>query len=249
MSSSSNNDATPVLLTKETIPREMNVYHRLEPHLLNGTLIYKIKGTNNFVPASLLSSTTGAEIVQALQDDPVANVTWEDKVLDMMKSEAGTNIITDVYNQARYEETHRSDEEDDAGDTKMAAVDETAVVTLPAYCTTPPKIPTTITTMTASQVVPSAASLPAAGMPTGKSTRSRTIRPGIYRFVKQTQHGDVPPVKTVTVRHDAKWHRIKTLPEKQRKKAYRDWEISQHHHVLAKNLDPFLHVQLLANCT
>ena len=103
MSSSSDNETQPVLLTKETIPSELNVYHRLEPHLLKGMLFYKVEGTNNFVPASLLSSTTGSAIFQALQDDPVANVTWEDKILDMMKSEAGTNIITDVYNQARYE--------------------------------------------------------------------------------------------------------------------------------------------------
>ena len=122
MSSSSDNDAPPVLLTKETIPRKLNVYHRLEPHLLNGTLIYKIEGTNNFVPASLLSSTTGAEIVQALQDDPVANVTWEDKILNMMKSEAGTNIITDVYNQAKYEEAQQSDDEEETEDVKMPAI-------------------------------------------------------------------------------------------------------------------------------
>ena len=227
MSSSSDNEAPPVLLTKETIPSAVNVYHRLEPHLLNGMLIYKVEGTNNFIPASFLTPTTGSAVVQALQDDPVANVTWEDKILDMMKSEAGTNIITDVYNQARYEETHKSDEEDNDGDTKMPAVDETATVvagaTLPTY-NTPSKIPATITTTTPSQVVPTAASLPVPAPPTGKMTRSRTIRPEIYLFVKQTDLADIPPSKTETIRHDAKWYRIRQLPEKHRKKAYRDWE-------------------------
>ena len=162
-------------------------------------------------------------------------------LVDMMKSEAGTNIITNVYNQARYEETHKSDEEDNDGDMKMPAVDETAtgVATLPTY-TTPSKTPATITTTTPSQVAPLTASLPVPTLPTGKMTRSRTIRPEVYLFVKQTEHGDVPPIKTETIRHDAKWFRIKQLPEKQRKKAYRDWEIAQHWTVLAKNLDPFL---------
>ena len=101
MSSSSDNGATPVLLTKETIPRDSNVYHRLEPHLLNGKLIYKLENTNSFVPSSLLAPTTGKDIVKAISDNPVVTEACEDKIFKLMKSETGTTIMTDVYNQAK----------------------------------------------------------------------------------------------------------------------------------------------------
>ena len=125
-----------------------DVYRHLIPHLLNNKLYYQIEGTNNFIPADIVTpKPTADDIVKTISSDHNAVTVAEDKVLELLRSEPATHIMTDVYYQTKSEENESDDDDDDLSDAKPAPV-PTLPPKLPKavmpYYTTPTKVPTAV---------------------------------------------------------------------------------------------------------
>ena len=217
-----------------------DVYRHLIPHLLNNKLYYQIEGTNNFIPADIVTpKPTADDIVKTISSDHNAVTVAEDKVLELLRSEPATHIMTDVYYQTKSEE-NEPDDDDDLSDTKPAPIPPKLPETVMPYFTTPTKVPTAIISVPTATVPTDTTDKPSSTKKKGR--RSITIRSEVLEFVARVDYPDIPMNKPKTIRQNAVRKLISKFPigDPQREVILNKWHKRNHERVVRNNVNPYL---------